>query len=179
MNPQTPLGVWQGRFTELRVPMLYNLRADPFERGPESIYYGDWTIRRAFVQVPIQGVVAQYIESFKDFPPRAKAASFTVNNVMEKIQSASPSEIRAGVERRVYHRFPMRGVSHSENREQGVYFGTRAIAMVVQMGKRRAVSSGSIPALENDDRPEAVVPALHQSTLRGTLLVSARCELPP
>jgi len=91
VNPQTPLGVWQGKFTELRAPMLYNLRADPFERGPDSIFYGDWHARRAFLLVPAQAVVARYIESFKDFPPRAKAASFTVSNVMEKITTASPN----------------------------------------------------------------------------------------
>ena len=42
MSPKTPVGVWQGQFTKLRVPSLYNLRSDPFERGPTSIYYGDW-----------------------------------------------------------------------------------------------------------------------------------------
>ena len=87
MNPKTPLGVWQGKFTKLRAPMLYNLRADPFERGPDSIYYGDWVARRLFLIVPAQAIVAKYIESFKDFPPRAKAASFTITDVMEKISS--------------------------------------------------------------------------------------------
>ncbi|MCS3502871.1 arylsulfatase [Bradyrhizobium japonicum] len=92
VNPKTPLGVWQGNFTKLRGPNLYNLRADPFERGPDSIAYADWQAHRAFMFVPAQAIVARYIESFKDFPPRAKAASFTVSDVMEKITAAGPSK---------------------------------------------------------------------------------------
>jgi arylsulfatase len=92
LKPQTPLSVWQGQFTRLRLPNLYNLRADPFERGPSSIEYGDWMVHRGFVLVPAQAVVARYIESFKDFPPRAKAASFTVSDAMEKITTANASK---------------------------------------------------------------------------------------
>ena len=92
VNPKTPLGVWQGNFTKLRAPMLYDLRADPFERGSTSMYYGDWVARRLFLIVPAQAIVAKYIESFKEFPPRAKAASFTINDVMEKISTGSPGK---------------------------------------------------------------------------------------
>ena len=89
LNPKTPLGVWQGEFTTLRAPNLTNLRADPFERGTESIYYGDWQARRVFMLVPAQVIVAKMLETFKTFPPRAKAASFTVGDAMEKIETAS------------------------------------------------------------------------------------------
>ena len=89
VDPKTPLGVWQGNFLKLRAPMLYNLRSDPFERGPSSMLYGDWHAHRAFLLVPAQAIVAKYIESFKDFPPRAKAASFTVSDVMEKMTTAT------------------------------------------------------------------------------------------
>ena len=85
VNPKIPLGVWMGQFTKLRAPKLYNLRADPFERGDSSILYGDWHAHRAFLLVPAQAIVARYIESFREFPPRAKAASFTVGDVMEKL----------------------------------------------------------------------------------------------
>jgi arylsulfatase len=88
-DPKLPLGVWQGQFTMLRAPMLYNLRSDPFEKGTNSIYYGDWAARRAFAFVPAQAIVARYLESFKDFPPRAKAASFTVSDAMEKIEATT------------------------------------------------------------------------------------------
>jgi arylsulfatase A-like enzyme len=92
INPETPLGVWQGQFTKLRVPMLYNLRADPFEKATDSIYYGDWAAHRMFMLVPAQAFVAKWLESFKDFPPRAKAASFSISEVMEKITTATSNE---------------------------------------------------------------------------------------
>ncbi|MGH6966597.1 MAG: arylsulfatase [Phenylobacterium sp.] len=92
VNHKTPLGVWQGAFTGLRAPMLYNIRSDPFERGPESIYYGDYSAHRMFLFVPAQAIVAKLLETFKEFPPRAKAASFTVDDAMEKIGTASPNQ---------------------------------------------------------------------------------------
>ncbi|WFU77441.1 arylsulfatase [Bradyrhizobium sp. CIAT3101] len=89
INPKEPLGPWMGQFNRLRAPTLYNLRTDPFERGPTSIYYADWHAHRAFLLVPAQAIVGKYLESFKEFPPRAKAASFTVSDAMEKIYAAS------------------------------------------------------------------------------------------
>jgi arylsulfatase A-like enzyme len=89
VSPATPVGPWQGQFTKLRIPMLYNLRADPYERGTDSIYYADWLARRAFLFVPAQLIVGKVLESFKEFPPRAKAASFTVSDAMERITAAS------------------------------------------------------------------------------------------
>jgi arylsulfatase len=65
-DPKTPLGVWQGEFTRLRAPLLYNLRSDPFERGTESIYYGDWSAHRMFLFVPAQAIVGKVLETFKD-----------------------------------------------------------------------------------------------------------------
>ncbi|NEW97133.1 arylsulfatase [Rhodopseudomonas sp. BR0G17] len=92
LSPQTPISVWQGQFTKLRVPNIYNLRADPFERATTSLLYGDWQVHHAFLAVPAQAVVARYIESFKEFPPRAKAASFTVSDVMEKLTTAGANK---------------------------------------------------------------------------------------
>jgi arylsulfatase A-like enzyme len=92
LSPETPLGVWQGQFTKLRAPNIYNLRTDPFERGPESIGYGDWQAHRVFLLVPAQAIAAEYLESFSEFPPRAKAASFSVSDVMDKITTAKPNQ---------------------------------------------------------------------------------------
>jgi arylsulfatase A-like enzyme len=89
ISPKLPVGPWQGQFTKLRMPNLYNLRADPFERATLSIYYGDWLAKRAFLFVPAQAVIARYLESFKEFPPRAKAASFTVSDAMDKIMESA------------------------------------------------------------------------------------------
>jgi arylsulfatase len=79
------LAIWQDPFTKLRMPKLYNLRADPFERGDESILYPKWQADRMFMMVPAQAIVFQWIESFKEFPPRAKAASWSVDQVVESL----------------------------------------------------------------------------------------------
>ena len=87
----TGLAVWEREFTSLRVPNIYNLRADPFERGPESLEYGLWKFHRAFLLVPTQALVGQWLQSFKEFPIRQKPASFNLDQVMEKL-SASPNK---------------------------------------------------------------------------------------
>jgi arylsulfatase len=92
VGPRSPLGVWQTNFTVLRAPNLYDMRADPFEFGGHSLYYADWNIHRTFLLVPAQAIVGKMLETFKDFPPRAKAASFTVGDAMDKIQTASPHQ---------------------------------------------------------------------------------------
>jgi len=89
ISPEAPAGVWTGQFTKLRTPKLYNVRSDPFERGPGSMEYSLWMTHRVFIQVPAQSLVAKYLDSFKDFPPRAKPASFTVSDAMEKIEAAA------------------------------------------------------------------------------------------
>jgi len=83
------MGVWQGEYTKLRVPMLYNLRADPFERGPESVFYNDWMIHRVFVQVPAQAIVANWLSTFKEYPIRQKPASFNLDEVMRKLNPSN------------------------------------------------------------------------------------------
>jgi arylsulfatase len=80
-----PLGVWQTQFDKLRAPNLYNLRADPFERGPESQEYSPWMAARIFLIVPAQAMAAEWLSSFKDFPPRQKPASFNLDEVMKKM----------------------------------------------------------------------------------------------
>ncbi|PNU02311.1 arylsulfatase [Novosphingobium guangzhouense] len=92
INPRTPVGVWQGQFTALRAPLMFNLRSDPFERGPESIEYASFIAHRMFLMVPAQGIVAHLLGTFKEFPPRAKAASWTVSDAMDKIGTASPNQ---------------------------------------------------------------------------------------
>jgi arylsulfatase A-like enzyme len=80
----TGLGVWQEPFSALRVPKLFNLRADPFEVGDGGIFYAKWVADHVFIQVPIQAVAAQWLASFKEFPPRSKPASFTLDRVVEE-----------------------------------------------------------------------------------------------
>ncbi|MCF7983781.1 MAG: arylsulfatase [Thiohalocapsa sp.] len=80
------LRVWMEPFVELRVPLMENLRRDPYERAEiTSNTYYDWVIDRAFLMVPAQAYVAQFLETFQEFPPRQKAASFSLDQVMEKL----------------------------------------------------------------------------------------------
>ena len=81
----TGIGVWQGQFTDLRLPKLFNLRSDPFERADQSILYNKWMADRAFAQVPAQALVAQWLQTFQEFPIRQKPASFNLDAVMAKL----------------------------------------------------------------------------------------------
>jgi len=81
----TGIGVWREPFSELRVPKLFNLRADPFERGDESLDYDRWTVDHIFLQVPAQAIVGEWLQSFKTFPPRATAASFSIDKVVQAL----------------------------------------------------------------------------------------------
>jgi len=81
--------VWSEPMVDLRVPKIFNLRSDPFERADHNaIYYNDWLLRRVFLLVPAQGFVAQWISSFKEFPPSQKPASFNLDQVMKKMEEA-------------------------------------------------------------------------------------------
>ena len=83
--------VWQEPFVELRLPKLVSVRSDPFERAHhEGMGYKRWRIDRAFVLVPAQAFVANWLSSFKEFPPRQKPGSFSLSQVMDKL-TESPS----------------------------------------------------------------------------------------
>jgi arylsulfatase len=82
--------VWQEPFVTLRLPKLFNLRADPFERADhEGMGYPQWRIDRAFLIAPAGAYVAQWLQSFKEFPPRQKPGSFNLERVMEAVTSGS------------------------------------------------------------------------------------------
>jgi arylsulfatase A-like enzyme len=83
------LAVWQYPFVPLRLPYIYNLRRDPYERSTiTSNTYYDWLLDHAYFLVPAQTYVANFMATFKEFPPRQKAASFSLDQVMETLQSA-------------------------------------------------------------------------------------------
>ena len=84
------LQCWSEPFVLLRIPKIFNLRQDPFERADEnSNTYYDWMIDHAFMLVPAQAIVGQQIQSLKEFPPRQKPASFNLDRVLEQLQDAS------------------------------------------------------------------------------------------
>jgi arylsulfatase len=80
--------VWMEPFVPLRVPLIFNLRRDPYERAEiTSNTYYDWLLDRAFLLVPAQAYVGQFLATFKEFPPRQKAASFSLDQVMEQLKA--------------------------------------------------------------------------------------------
>ena len=80
------IDVWQAPFEQLRAPMLTNLRMDPFERAEyESIGYHRWWVDHMFMIAPAAGYIGQWLQSFREFPPRQKPGSFNLDRVMESI----------------------------------------------------------------------------------------------
>ncbi|HRA34493.1 MAG TPA: hypothetical protein PK748_06180, partial [Acidimicrobiales bacterium] len=80
------LRVWAEPYTELRVPKIFNLRTDPYERADiTSNTYYDWMIDHAWVLVPAQTFVAVMVSSLIEFPPRQESASFTLNHMLDKL----------------------------------------------------------------------------------------------
>ena len=78
--------VWQEPFTFLRLPKIFDLRADPFERADhEAIGYAKWRLERTYLLVPAVAIVAKFLGTFKEFPPRQTPASFSIDQVMEKM----------------------------------------------------------------------------------------------
>jgi arylsulfatase len=83
--------VWQQEFEHPRIPYIFNLRTDPFERAPiTSNTYYDWLIDHAYLLVPAQAYVGQFLATFEEYPPRQKAASFSIQHVLEEL--AEPAQ---------------------------------------------------------------------------------------
>jgi arylsulfatase len=81
---------WIEPFVPLRVPYIINLRRDPYERALiTSNTYFDWMIDRAYMLVPAQAYVAEFLQTFKKYPPRQKAASFSLDQVMEQMEQGT------------------------------------------------------------------------------------------
>jgi len=85
---QGTLQTWAEPFITLRLPMIYNLRRDPYEFATvTSNTYYDWLLDHAFLLVPAQNIVGEFLSSFEEFPPRMKAASFNLDQVMEMLST--------------------------------------------------------------------------------------------
>jgi arylsulfatase A-like enzyme len=83
------LQVWAEPFTPLRVPKIFNLRTDPFERADTtSNTYWDWVLDRAFMLYPLNDIVGGFLQTFLEYPPRMKAASFTVDQAQARLEAA-------------------------------------------------------------------------------------------
>jgi arylsulfatase A-like enzyme len=84
---QGTLRIWAEPLVPLRTPKLFNLRTDPYERADiTSNTYYDWLIDHVYLLVPAQQIVGDFLKTFVAYPPRQKAASFSIDQVMEKLQ---------------------------------------------------------------------------------------------
>jgi arylsulfatase len=90
---EATLQAWAEPFIPLRIPIILNLRRDPYERAPiTSNTYYDWLLDRAYLLVPAQAYVGGFLSTFAEYPPRQKAASFSLDDVMLKLQQNSGSQ---------------------------------------------------------------------------------------
>jgi arylsulfatase len=85
--------IWMDPFVFLRVPKFFNLRTDPFERADvTSNTYFDWMLDHAFLMYGAQFIVKEFLATFQEFPPRMKAASFTIDQVLAKMEESLHSK---------------------------------------------------------------------------------------
>ena len=83
------LQVWAEPFVTLRVPKMFNLRMDPFERADTtSNTYWDWMLDNAFLVLAAQTLIGRFLATFVEYPPRQEAASFTIDQAMERLEAA-------------------------------------------------------------------------------------------
>jgi len=84
------LRIWAEPFVMLRVPLIFNLRTDPYEHSEiTSNTYYDWMFHKAYLLVPAQAIVGEFLSTLKEFPPRQKAASFSLDQVIEKMTAGA------------------------------------------------------------------------------------------
>jgi arylsulfatase A-like enzyme len=89
-NRGVAFGVWREPFTELRVPLLFNLRRDPFERAQHnSNTYNDWFLDRAFVLVPMQQMAGKFLMTMTDYPPSQSPGSFNLEKIQKMIEAGA------------------------------------------------------------------------------------------
>lgn len=89
-NRGISFGVWREPFTELRVPLLFNLRRDPFEKAQHnSNTYNDWFLDRVYVLTPMQTIAANFLKTMVEYPPSQTPGSFNLEKVIEQIKEAN------------------------------------------------------------------------------------------
>ena len=101
-NQQKAVGmdVWREPFVDVRFPYLVDLRADPFERAMQpgasgrsaSFLYDHWHSERMYTMVPAQVIVAKFLATFDEYPPRQKPGSFSVGDALETLKTASQGQ---------------------------------------------------------------------------------------
>jgi arylsulfatase A-like enzyme len=88
-NRGEAFGVWREPFTELRIPLLFNLRRDPFEKAQHnSNTYNDWFLDRPFVIAPLQTLAARFLQTMQEYPPSQTPGSFNLSKIEEQLRNA-------------------------------------------------------------------------------------------
>ncbi len=89
-NRGVGMEVWREPFVELRAPLLFNLRRDPFERAQHSSnVYNDWAIDRIFVAVPMQALAAKFLQTMNDYPPSQTPGAFNLRKIEEQLRKGA------------------------------------------------------------------------------------------
>jgi arylsulfatase len=92
-NRGEAFGVWREPFVQLRVPLLFNLRRDPFERSQHnSNSYNDWFLDRVYVIVPVTEMVGNFLKTMIEFPPSGTAGSFNLSKMQKQIEALGKAE---------------------------------------------------------------------------------------
>jgi arylsulfatase A-like enzyme len=87
---QGTMAIWGEPFVTLRLPKFYNLRTDPYERADiTSNTYYDWFLHHAYILYAAQTIAMEFAKTFREFPPRQKAASFTIDDALAKMTAAA------------------------------------------------------------------------------------------
>jgi arylsulfatase len=89
-NRADALQIWREPFVELRMPLLFNLRRDPFERAQiDANVYHDWFMDHAFVLVPMQQIAGKFLQTLADYPPSQTPGSFNLEKIQKQIEGAT------------------------------------------------------------------------------------------
>jgi arylsulfatase len=92
-NRAQTLSLWLEPFVELRAPLIFNLRRDPYEKAQHNANtYNDWYIDRIFVITPSVEQVAKFLMTFKDYPPSQTAGSFNLTKMQKQIEAMSKGD---------------------------------------------------------------------------------------
>lgn len=89
-NRGQAFGVWREPFVELRTPLLFNLRRDPFEKAQHNANtYNDWFLDRVFILIPLQGLAAKFLQTMKEYPPSQTPGAFNLSKIEEQLKKGA------------------------------------------------------------------------------------------
>lgn len=92
-NRGEAFGVWREPFIELRVPLLFNLRRDPFERAQHNAnVYHDWFLDHVYVLVPMQQLAGKFLMTMKEYPPSQTPGSFNLEKIQKQIEAGASGQ---------------------------------------------------------------------------------------